>query len=78
MKYNILNTLHIIYLIVAQKYTNNISVSCYHCYLSLTVEGAKAQRAGELRRDENRIGAHVPTSKTSTQIGCKIQDRLVS
>ena len=25
VKYNILNTLHIIYLIVAQKYTNNIS-----------------------------------------------------
>ena len=78
VKYNILKTLHIIYLIVTQKYTNKISVSCYHCYLSLIVEGAKAQRAGELRRDENRIGAHVPTSKTSTQIGCKIQDRLVS
>ena len=44
--------------------------SCFHCRLSVTVEDAKAQRAGELRRDENKIGAQAPVSKTSRQIGC--------
>ena len=70
VKCNILNTLHIIYLLVTQKYTHKVSCSCCHCRLSLTVEEAKAPRAGELRRDEKRIGAQAPASKTSRQIGC--------
>ena len=73
MKYNILNTLHTIYLIVTQKYTNKISVSCYHCYLSLTVEGAKAQRAGELRRDEIGLEPRLPPPKLQDRLGVRFK-----
>ena len=70
MKCNILNTLHIICLLVTQRYAGKVSQQLLSLSSFSYVEGVKAPRAGELSRDENTIGAQAPASKTSRQIGC--------